>query len=474
MYLSEEVILHELAYMSSSIPDAIDFLEEANQYLYDIGITESEEKYNKITEHLRLEILDVDKFIKINECKPISNPRAFDRDNIPSPDGILSNTIFGITNDERTGIYGYIDLHCTFIDPSCYKAWVRIDKNIKSIVHGTDTFKVDDRGHIVQDPNGETGLKFLKKNINKIKFISTESVKRDIKVRYLEKNRDKMFITKYLVIPPYYRDKNTSGSSRVVGLSGINKLYTDLIVAANALTATQDFMFDASYAMEGRTQEIILSIYDWFCGNTNAAIGDKDKGTGLSGKFGILRRAAMSKTANYASRLVITAPELKVETPEDMKVDFDYTAIPLVSAITEFKDFVMFHTKRFFENEFVGTETYPVITKDGKLKYMTPKDPAIMFSDERIKLEMDRYTHGYNNRFVPIEIEMEEQTKEKVYMQFRGRRSQEIGKVDPESIYSRRLTWCDVFFIAAHEAIKGKHVLITRFPIFRKKTSKLF
>ena len=410
---------------------------------------------------LRLEILDVEKFVIVNDCKPITNPRAFLRDNIPSDDGLLSNKIFGITKDDRAGIYAYIDLHRWFIDPSCYKAWIRIDRKIRNVVHGIGTYRINDLGEIVEDPKGSTGIEFLRKNINKIKFKSTESIKRDLKVKFLEQNRDIMFIKKYIVIPPFYRDKNTA-NSRAVGLGGVNKLYNDLIVASNALMATQDFMFDASDAMNGRVQEIILIIYDWFCGNTNANI-KTDLGTGMSGKMGILRRAAMTKTANFSSRLVISAPELKVERPEDMMVNFDKSAIPLSAALAEFRDFVMFHTKRFFENEFGGIETYPVLDKEGNLSYVIPEDPEITFSDERIKKEMDRYLHGYNNRFVPIPIPIKG-TKQIYYMKFKGRGTVGLS-TNPEPIFNRRLTWCDVFFIACTEAVKDKQVLITRFPI---------
>ena len=34
----------------------------------------------------------------------------------------------------------------------------------------------------------------------------------------------------------------------------------------------EDYMFDATDAMNGRVQEIILNIYDWFCGNNNKNI----------------------------------------------------------------------------------------------------------------------------------------------------------------------------------------------------------
>lgn len=465
---STQSILHDLSYAASYCGNITDFMEQANLILESESITE--QQYEKVVNHLRLDILDVELYVQRNNCKPVTNPRAFLRDNIPSDDGLLSNTIFGMTKDDRAGIFAYIDLHGWFMDPSCYKAWVRIDSKVKNIVHGVDTYRINDLGQFVQDPNGETGIEFLRKNISKIKFRSTESLKRDIKVQYLEKNKDKMFIQKYIVIPPFYRDKNTE-SSRVVGLGGINKLYNDLIVASNALTATRDFMFNASDAMNGRVQEIILNIYDWFCGNSNPNI-NTDLGAGLSGKMGILRRASMSKTANFSSRLVISASELKVEKPKDLMVTFDRSAIPLSACITEFRDYVMFHTKRFFENEFLGSEQYPIMDKDGNIKYYTPEDPEIIFSDERIKKEMERYLHGYNNRFIPVEVPLVE-TKEKYYMQFKGTYNSPGESNNPESIYHRRLTWCDVFFIACNEAIKDKHVLVTRFPIFHKNISNL-
>lgn len=468
--LSTDAILRELAYISKNNTNTIEALEEMNEVLQPI----TEEQYNKVIEHLRLDIVNPDKFVEVNNCQPISNPRAFDRDSIPSDDGLLSNKIFGITKDERAGIFGYIDLQGTFIDPSCYKAWIRIDSKVKDCVHGIGFYRVNDRGEIVEDPQGRTGINFLKQNINKIKFKSTDSIRRDIKVQYLNQNRDKMFITKYLVIPPYYRDKNTG--SRAVGLGGINKLYNNLIVACNALTATRDYLFDASNAMKGRVQELILCIYDWFCGNNNPNI-NTDTGAGMSGKFGIIKRANMSKTADFSSRLVISACELKTEKPEDMMVNIDRSAIPLSACIANFRDFILFHTKRFFENEFQGSESYPTMDDSGKVTYYPLDSPELAFSDERIKLEMERYLHGYNNRFVPIEVPLSG-TKTKYYMQFKGRNvDPESGKIDPltgdiqysakevDPALNRKLTWCDVFYIAAVEATRDKQILITRFPI---------
>lgn len=457
---SESAILKELEYNLKTTPNIEDFLETANSLLASL----SEAQYDKVTQKLKLSILDIERFVKVNNCQVISNPRAFAKANIPSDDGLLSYTIFGISKEERSGIYAYIDLHGWFIDPSCYKTWTRLDKNVKSCIHGIDTFIINEKGELVQDPNGKCGIEFLRKNLDKIKFKSNESIKRDISVKYLDANRNNMFIKKYLVIPAYYRDKNTSGSSnRIVGLSGINKLYSDLIIASNALTATQDYMFDATDAMNGRVQEIILNIYNWFTGAQSANIQEKNA-SGIQGKFGILKRANQTKTSNYSSRLVISAPELKASNPEAVKVNFDYTAIPLSACLADFKDFIIFHARRFFDNQFMGIETFPVIDKTGKVVYKELDSPQIYFSDERINQEMERFLHGYINRFVPIEVPVKNEGNEKYYMQFKGRYG-DVPPTNPEVIYNRRLTWCDILFIAAVEATKDKHVLITRFPI---------
>lgn len=433
-----------------------------------------EATYNKVTEHIRFEILDVDRFVKVNDCKPITDPRAFDKDGIPSENGLLSNKIFGVTMEERAGIWAYIDLHGWFIEPSCYKTWIRIDSKIRNCVHGICTYSLDKDGYIIEDLKGETGIEFLRKNIQKIQFKPSKSIKRDLSINYLDQNRNNMFINKYIVCPPYYRDKNSS-NSRAVGLGGINKLYTNLMVAANALETTQDLMFDASGAMVGRCQECILNLYDWIIGNNNPNIS-VDPGIGISGKFGIMNRANLAKTSNFASRLVISAAERKTEKVDDLMVTLDYSAIPLASIIAEFRDFIMFHVRRFFDNEFVGKETYPVIDKNSQVKYVVVEDPEINFSDDRIKLEMDRFVHGYNNRFVPIEIPVEN-SNQTYYMQFKGigvdpetitydeKGERYINTENPESIVNRRMTWCDIFYIAAIEATKNKHVLITRFPV---------
>ena len=466
-----------MAYLDSLIEDLykeasqIGIVEAMENFDYNttgeyIGIDEAE--YTKKTEHIRFEILDVDRFVKVNNCQKVTNPVFYSRDNNPTEDGLLSNTIFGITQQDRSGIFAYIDLGGYYIDPSCYKIWNKLTGGkIKRIVHKEGKFKLDNKGFLVEDEAGFTGVDFLRKNIDKINFKTSESDRRQIGVKYLERNRNMMFINKYIVIPPYYRDTNTG--KRSVGVGGVNKIYSQLIIAVNSLNTTQEYGFDMSGPMQGRVQDILQALYDWFAGNSNDTI-QTDTGHGISGKAGILRYANMGKTSNYAARLVISAPELKVNRPEDMMVTFDKTAVPLAACIATFKPFVQFYVRQFFENEFIGTEQYPVLTRDGKITYKIPKDPLITFSDERIQKEMESFLHGLNNRYVPIEIHMEDDD-ETYYMQFQGRFASD--NIQNETIFNRRLTWCDIFYKAAVEATTNRMVLITRYPVLKEKQLNL-
>ena len=129
--------------------------------------------------HFVLDLLDVDKFVKVNELQEITNSVYFSRDGIPSPDGLLSNEIFGISKEDRSNIFAYIDLGGWFLHPLIYKIWSRMDSNLTAIIHGTKSFRIDAAGQFVEDENGENGIEFIRKNIDKIRIRRTDSAKRN-------------------------------------------------------------------------------------------------------------------------------------------------------------------------------------------------------------------------------------------------------------------------------------------------------
>ena len=408
---------------------------------------------------LEVRPLDIDLFIERNELKPITNAIFFASNGSPTSDGLLSNEIFGITKDERANTFAYIDLSEWFMHPLCYKAWVGMDRKVREVIHGTNTFIVNDKGELVVDENGSNGIEFLKKNLDKIKFKSTDSNRRDRRIKFLEENKHMIFIRKMIVIPAYYRDVNTDQGR--LGVGDINKLYSSLIMAVRSLRESKDYGLNLSAATKGRVQEILLAIYQWFADEPN-----------LSKKNGVIKRAGLTKTTDYASRLVMSAPDLNVEKMEDMMVTIDTSAVPLASICVNFFPFIVFHVRRFFENEFSGESKYPYKDKNGKLQYVDVDDYMVNFSDEVIKEEIKKFVYGYSKRIVPIKVPNKQ--GKNVYMRFTGYQIdkngydevlKDIDKAGNYPIVDRDLTWCDVLFIAATEATRDKHIMITRYPI---------
>lgn len=407
-------------------------------------------------DNLQVSLLDVDDFVKKNNLVEITNPVIFDASSNPTSDGLLSNTIFGITKESRASTFAYISLKKKFLQPLVYRIWSKVDSKIKSIIHGIGTYSIDKSGNIVEDPKGDNGIDFLRKNLDKIKFRETDSIKRERYVKFLNDNRKNFFTDKLIVIPPFFRDIKVDGGKISVG--DINKLYINVMVSASAIGDSEDYGFSIGKSVEGRLQEGLIEIYKWFGTGT-----DSNPNGGLPGKFGVIRRANLSKTTDYATRLVMSAPKLDVENIEDIRADFDYSVLPMTSAAANFFPFVIFHMRRFFENEFIGDTKYPIIDKDGTIIYGEIEDYQIQFSDEALKKELDRFIHGYSDRFRPVKVLCRVKGKQE-YLDLKWKgfyKEPDIKALKNE----RPLTWCDVIYMACEEAVKDRMILITRYPI---------
>lgn len=410
--------------------------------------------------HLVIDTLDTEELVKKNNLMEVSNPIFFERPGAASTDGLLSNEIFGITKDERANIFAYIDLTTWFIDPLSYKMWSRMDKNVRECIRGNKNFIINSNGELEENEKGENGILFLKKNIDKIKIRKTDSIRRDTKIEFIKKNikNNTLFIKKYIVIPAYYRDVNSTNRDGKVSVGEINDLYCKLLIAVRGLKEAKDYGIVLSSSTCGRVQEILLEIYNWFTKEPN-----------IGKKMGLIKRTIMSKTADLSSRLVMSAPNLKVERMEDMVVRIDTSAVPLSSLCANLFPYIIFWIRRWFENEFASTTSIPVIDKKTKkIKYTRVKDPLINFSDDNIKKQIERFMNAYSNRFIPVEIPLE--NGKTGYCRFKGNkvRPEDFDKANGKEITpisNRRLTWCDLIYMAAVDVSKDKHVLITRFPL---------
>lgn len=427
---------------------------------------------------LDIKPLDVDKFIKVNELKAITNPMFFARTNMPTVDGLLSNEIFGITKDDRTTIFAYIDLAGEyFLHPLAYKIWSRLDSNVKLCVYEMDTFVYDpEKGKLKSDPKGETGLKFLMKLIKTVDFKKTGSSKREVKINFLEKYREKLFMKDVVVIPAGMRDVNTEADGKV-GVGEINKLYNAVVRDAKALQESDDYGLSLNGTLRGRIQDNIVKIYNWFIFGRDPLTGADAQASGLSRKLGLIRRAGMKKSFDWGSRLVICTQNLRKEKLSDLDVDLDSIGLPLAAVCANLFPYMLYWIRNWFSNRLSDVQNLTVYnTKTKKLEQTKIDSWQTVYSDERIKKEIGRFMHGMSNRFVPIEAPIMNPTKgTNYYLQFKGYNvpNEDIAKklindqMSKESFHlnSRPLTWCDLIYMAAMEVTKDKMTLITRFPM---------
>lgn len=409
--------------------------------------------------HIIVDVLDVEEFVKLNNIKPVTDPVFFVRPGVPTPEGLLSNEIFGITTDERATTFAYIDLHDWFLHPLAYTLWSRMDSRIVSIVHGTKKYRIVNGDFVEDEEKGQCGIKFLKDNFDKLKIKTSESRRRNANIQFLTKNMKNIFIRKFMVIPAYYRDVlSTEGR---VGVGDLNKYYSSILVAVRSITETEEYGFSMADATRGRIQETIVNIYNILCGTGNA------DGIGLSKKLGLIRRNVMSKTTDYGSRLIISLPNVKAENIDSLMVDMDHAAVPLSAALVTFKPFIIFEVKRLFENEFVNFPTHTAIS--GKSKTPVPievENPEMVFSDEEIEDQMKKFIHGYSKRLEPVLVPIKGGSKVKIIFRGRNNSSENLNDdLRTSSLQERPLTWCDVFYMAAVAATKDKTIMITRFPM---------
>ena len=440
------------------------------------------------SQHLQTSILNIEKFVKVNLLKEVSNPVFFNGPT-PTEDGLLSNEIFGITKAERSGIYAYIDLGANFIHPLIYKTLCKLNNKIESIINGTEYFIINDSGELIPSDDGDTGIDWFKRNFNKIKFKKNESSSRNKRIDFIEKCKNEMWITKYIVIPPYYRDVDTRDAG--IGVGEINKLYSSLIMATKSLKETAGFGLTLSDVTKARIQNILVQIFDWFGNGTT--INGQETPANLPGKMGLVKRGLMYKTVDYSARLVMSAPDVSGEDIDDLMVDMNHAALPLAAALCCFKPFIMFWLRRFFENTFAGRLEFPVNINENETVMVPLIDYQIVFSDIELDKQIERFIHGYSNRFIPIELPVDKEElarkiknkelksvtgkdidvkKLNTWMVFSGYKLNNSNEFDktkkeysPQLKIKRRITWCDLFYMAACDVTEDKMVLITRFPI---------
>ena len=404
---------------------------------------------------MKLDLFDFDEFIDINKLQQVTSAVLFQRGDIPNPNGLISNEIFGITTKDRKNTFAYINLYNHFFHPHIYKAIRRLFRNIDKIVNGESHYSINEEGSLVLDEKeGETGIDFLYENWEKIKWKYTDTVgMRNERIDLITKTpKNHIFISKMLVIPAFYRDikPNQHGGGET---DDINQMYGKLI-RESTLIRDRD-MFDIQFHNTNYSiQNTLVDIYNHF----------KQK---IEKKNGLIRKYLMGKNVDFCTRVVITAPNFHAEKPEDLMTDLEHVGIPISHCCSLCYPFVMRWLKNFFEREILDRKNskilYDPITGEATGKLELDK-PELHFTEKYYKKIIDGFIKDPESRFNTIEIPVKGDTTKR-YLAFTGKHLDSSNKADISALGSRPMTWTDLLYMACEEVVRDKHVLITRYPL---------
>lgn len=404
---------------------------------------------------MKVNLFNIDKMIRVNDIKKVTDPVTLEKGNIPTSKGILSMDIFGRNQKDRKEIFGHIDLKEKFIHPLVYKTLIKLDRKFESLISGKKYYSLDTNGFLIetsQENGGRTGLEYLYSIFDKINFKKNDSNSRQEKLDFIESlSKDEIFCDKFLVCPPFYRDINLQKDDKV-SLGDINYLYAKLIRLTAGLEKDSSGLSFVGNATRNEIESTIIQIYDYF-------LDDK-----IKGKNGFFRQALLGKTTDYGARLVISAPLFKCETPDDMDITFDRCGVPLHMCCSMFTPFILFWLRNFFVNEFTTNEKYPVMNhKTKEIEYKTLKDPIQFFNNKYIKENIDKFVSSGNGRYEFIKLPTEDGSD--LYLSFRGRYYKEGVPESESPLINRPATWTDLIYMACVEMLSDKHVMVTRYPI---------
>ena len=410
---------------------------------------------------MQVNIVDINKFVKVNDLKEVKSPIYFDTGRTPREDGLFSYQIFGRPGSiERKQVFAYIDLKQPFLHPLVYKALIRINRSFQDVIAGNNTWKIDPKtGSLIEsmDDDADTGLDFLYDNWDKLNFVESNSIERKERVDFIKGfKKQEAFMDKQIVIPAFFRDIDFSnvGSGKIAH-DEINDKYAKLLRLTAQIDGSDDIGFDfIGNITKNAIQQLLCDIYEYFK-------------TKVEKKRGVFRQAVMGKSIDYAARSVISASNYNMNSYKELKVTFEKSGVPLTQCLICFFPFTMKYLTDFFQNEF-GTNKYieytdPKTGKNRKIKL----DPRCMedFEYDKLQKRVDQFIKAPTERFEPVKVKTELgylPLKMRGVMRDPDRKG---GESSDSTISVRDMTWTDLFFMCAHEVTRDKHVYITRYPL---------
>lgn len=415
---------------------------------------------------MKIDIFNINDFIRVNHCKEVTNPIFFNFDKTPSIGGLFDPEIFGYTTEERKNMFGYIDLKGKFIHPAIYKILNGRMGSIRDIISGIK-YAVVANGKIKivdEDFKGaQTGLSFIYDNFDQIDWINEldeeemASMDKKTRLKFIKSiKKDEFFVDKWLVLPPYYRDENTESST--MG-DIVNKLYKELLSKCKSLKS--GFGFDSfGEEVKLRIQNLIKTIYDITLGPlTGKSYDEKNNELVGDSKNSLFRRHVLGKFIDYTTSNVITAPANSDAVDGDhLQAPFGHCLYPLRTVMSLFKP--------FFVHEVGDYLTSVLSDLKASLYQQIKKIDMNQFSADKVDKLLSKFIKSEYGIDDPIIYEFvgTDNTKKGMYLTIEEYKTEQDAREKKNAVV-RPYTYFDLLYISALEIVKDKHCYNTRYPV---------
>jgi DNA-directed RNA polymerase beta' subunit len=244
---------------------------------------------------MKLRLLDIEDYISANKLKPVTSIRLYEKIEKTDPNGLFSEEIFGkFGSTERRKKFAYINLGVKVIHPEVFSIIASLDTTISKCLINKATFSITETGVLVEDPEGASGVQFFISIFDKLNLKKYEKNKPK-QVKFIKENRNRIFISKYLVLPAGIRDLSISKTSKqvLVNFSDLSELYTNLIRYTHTLGSNiESVPIEIKNIVTEQIQKTTIEINNWI----------KDR---LKGKTGVIRGGLFKKVVDYSGRLLI-------------------------------------------------------------------------------------------------------------------------------------------------------------------------
>jgi len=249
---------------------------------------------------MAIKILDVDKFLSKVNAKMVTNPLTFDRNMEATDAGLQSQTIFGVSTNDKFSKWGIIDLQDVIIHPLIYDNLSTIDPAFKRVRDKSKKYQIVS-GELRENTDGGTGISWLIANWDKINLDKYRNEKNKIFIDFLQNTKSLLFINKVPVIPIGYREAKMNDFRPEE--SELDTIYKRILSMSK--TGRSDFTAAFMETIKSKNskelvQDSVNALFKFFI-------------TRLDSKFGFYRNTLTAKRLDNVSRMVANArPDIPI------------------------------------------------------------------------------------------------------------------------------------------------------------------